>query len=48
MDKILKKWLKEYAKKRADDVDDVDIDELRRLVVDGAKWMYAILEENDK
>ncbi len=30
--------LKEYAKKRADEVFDIDIDELRQLVIDGAKW----------
>jgi len=45
MDKELEKKLKEYAEKRADEVFDIDIDELRQLVIDGAKWM---LEQQDK
>lgn len=39
MDKELEKKLKEYAEKRANNVYDIDIDELRQLVIDGAKWM---------
>jgi cytidylate kinase len=45
MDKELEKKLKEYAEKRANDVYDIDIDELRQLVIDGAKWM---LEQQGK
>ena len=45
MDKELEKKIKEYAEKRADEVFDIDINELRQLVIDGAKWM---LEQQDK
>lgn len=45
MDKELEKKLKEYAEKRADKVFDIDIHELRQLVIDGAKW---ILEQQGK
>jgi hypothetical protein len=45
MDKELEKKLKEYAEKRADEVFDIDINELRQLVIDGAKCM---LEQQDK
>ena len=45
MDKELEKKLKEYAEKRANDVYDISIDELRQLVIDGAKWM---LEQQGK
>jgi len=45
MDKELEKKLKEYAEKRANEVYDVDIYELRQLVIDGAKWM---LEQQGK
>ena len=45
MDKELEKKLKEYAEKRADEVYDIDIHELRQLVIDGAKW---ILEQHGK
>ena len=45
MDKELEKKLKEYSEKRADEVYDIDIHELRQLVIDGAKW---ILEQQCK
>ena len=45
MDKDLEQKLKEYAEKRANEVFDIDIDELRNLVIDGAKWM---LEQNNE
>ena len=45
MDKELENKLKEYAEKRADEVCDINIDELRQLVIDGAKW---ILEQQGK
>jgi phage terminase large subunit-like protein len=38
MTKELLNDLEAFAKKRADDVYDVDIHELRQLVIDGAKW----------
>jgi hypothetical protein len=41
----LKKQLEEYAKERADEVYDVDIHELRQLVIDGAKWAINRLTE---
>jgi len=31
--------LEEYAEKRANDVYDIDINELKQLVIDGANWM---------
>ena len=31
--------LEQYAEKRADEVFDISIDELRQLVIDGAKWL---------
>lgn len=42
MDKELEKLLDDFANKRADKVEDIDIEELRQLVIDGAKWMYDI------
>ena len=36
--------LKEYAKKRANDVYEVDIEELQQLVIDGANWMKDNME----
>ena len=39
MNKELEKKLNEYAEKRADKVFDIDIYQLRQLVIDGAKWM---------
>ena len=40
MEKELEKILKDYAEKRADEVFDIDIDELRGLVIDGGKKMF--------
>jgi len=40
MDEELEKQLQEYANKRADEVFEIDIVELRQLIIDGAKWMY--------
>ncbi len=45
MDKELEQKLNEYAEERANDVYDIDIDELKQLVIDGAKW---ILEQQSK
>ena len=45
MDKELEQKLNEYAEERVNDVYDIDIDELKQLVVDGAKWM---LEQQSK
>jgi len=45
MDKELEKELKEYAEKRANEVYDIDIDELRQLVIDGAKWMLDMVRK---
>lgn len=42
MDKELEKMLDDFANKRADEVEDIVIEELRQLVIDGAKWMYDI------
>lgn len=42
MDKELEKMLVEFADKRANLVYDVDIDELRQLVIDGANWMHDL------
>jgi len=47
MEKELEKKLGEYSEKRANEVDDVDIDELRKLVIDGAKWMLEQLSRCD-
>lgn len=51
MDEQLKNKLTEFARERADNVYDVDINELVRLVVDGAEWMFDELkckEAHDK
>ena len=40
----IKKELEEYAKSRANEVYDIDMDELIRLVLDGAKWMDSKLK----
>ena len=45
MDKVLEQKLNEYAEERANNVYDIDMDELKQLVVDGAKWM---LEQQSK
>mgnify|MGYP003656066720 CR=1 FL=1 len=45
MDKELQDKLEIYAKERADEVFDIDIDELRQLVIDGAKWLIEQQEE---
>lgn len=42
MDKELEKCLKEFAKKRANEVYDISQDELEQLVIDGAKWALSI------
>ena len=40
MNKELEDKLRLFAIVRADNVFDIDIDELRQLVIDGANWMY--------
>ena len=45
MDKELQDKLEKYAKKRADEVFDIDIDELRQLVIDGANWLIEQQKE---
>lgn len=45
MEKELEIRLKRVCRKRADEVYDINIDELRQLVIDGAKW---ILEQQGK
>jgi large subunit ribosomal protein L7/L12 len=42
MDKETKKYLKKFAKKRANEVYDISQDELEQLVIDGAKWAFSI------
>ena len=39
MNKELKNKLTQFAKDRANEVEEVDINELMSLVIDGAKWM---------
>jgi hypothetical protein len=46
MDKELEEKLEKFAKERADQVFDIDIDELRKLVIDGAKWLLEQQKEN--
>lgn len=46
MEKEVEKILKDYAEKRADDVFDISIDELRELVIDGGKMMHELLTNN--
>lgn len=42
----MKKELEKYSEKRADEVYDINIDELRDLVKDGAKWMLTELKKD--
>lgn len=45
MNEELEKKLKKFAEERADEVYDIDIQELRQLVIDGANWMLKNLNE---
>jgi hypothetical protein len=39
MESEIEEQLKAFAKKRADDVFDIDIQTLEQLIIDGAHWM---------
>jgi hypothetical protein len=39
--KELKEKLEKFAKQRANEVEDVSIDEFIQCVLDGALWMYS-------
>ena len=41
----LEKQLKDFAVTRANEVYDIDIHELRQLVIDGAKWYESQLNK---
>ena len=45
MKEELELLLEKFAEKRADEVFDSEIFELRDLVTDGAKWMYEQIKE---
>lgn len=48
MNKELEKKLMEYAQERANDVYDIDMDQLKKLVIDGAKWMLNEYRSNEE
>lgn len=37
----LREKLKKFAEKRANEVEDVSVDEFMQCVLDGALWMYS-------
>ena len=44
MDKELKNKLERFARERANEVYDIDMDQLVNLVIDGGKWMLNEIE----